>query len=68
MYDSNRPSNKKRPNAHDETAIAPTAERSQYRDYPDTFLDKTPTKLEYLSPARNSGRLSEARKSINEAI
>jgi hypothetical protein len=67
MFDSNYPSHRK-PNYFDDTTFLPTAERSPYQRPTEPFLDSTPTKLDYLSPAKHSARLSDARKSISEAI
>ena len=53
---------------HDETTYPPTAEKSLYRDYTSEFIDRTPNRGQQYTPSRGSDRLSEARKSINEAI
>jgi hypothetical protein len=67
MYDYSYPSANKRGYSEDVTYL-PTAEKSHYRVETETYLDRTPQRNLFGSPARQSNSLSEARKSIDECI
>lgn len=68
MYDHpSYHSGKKQSYYNDETQYLPTAEKTNFKDYSEDYIERTPKKMDLMSPSK-SNRLSDAKRSIDEAI
>ena len=53
---------------HDDTTYVPSAEKTDFQDVTQTYIDRTPDRKEYVSSRKASSRFSEAQRSIDDVI